>query len=246
MKDGSMSQSDDTPIPPPKTCRPEIQDSTRKHLSKVHEWINSLGVVAALGVSIYFGWRTDRLKSESLLITGHPTSTCSVKVGAAVSGVCWSVIVANESENRLSIVRANWRRILLGGVAVLGFDYLSSDQKPLAFPINLDGGEGKQIIVRAFLLLTSDVADINRSLGEDQRHDQSLPLRNVQLRFAAEGLDVLGNNVNPVRDGKDVISWRWESPFRQEVDLLTLRTGRGGEFSTTLAYPSATGNWGPE
>ena len=197
-------------------------------------------------MSIYFGWQTDRLKSESLLIAGHPTSACSVKVGAAESGICWSVIIANGSENRLSIIRANWRRILPSGGAVLGFDFLSSDGKPLPFPINLDGGEGKQITVRAVLLVTSDVADVNRSLGEDQHRDQSLSLRDVQLRLAAAGLDVLGNKVNPVRDGKDVIGWRWESPFRQEVDLLTLRTGRGGAFSATLDYPSTTSNWGPD
>jgi hypothetical protein len=217
-----------------------------KKLSKVHEWINSFGVVAALGASIYFGWRTDWLKSENLLLIGRPTSACSVKVGAAHSGVCWSVIIANGSENRLSIIQVNWRRILPSAAAVLGFDFLSSDGKPLAFPINLDGGEGKQIIVRAALLVTSDVADINRALVEHQRQDHLWSLRDVQLRFAAAGLDVLGNKVNTVRNGEEVIGWRWESPFRQEVDLLTLRTGRGGTFSTTLSYPSGRDDWGPD
>ena len=214
-------------------------------MSEVHEWINSVGVVAALVVSGYFGWHSDRLKSESLLITGSPTGTCSVKVGAAESALCWSVIIANGSENRLSIIEANWRRILSSGAtAVLGFDFLTPEGKPLPFPVNLDGGEGKQITVRAVVLLSSDVADVTRAIGEDQPQPQSL--RDVQLRIAAAGLDVLGNKVNPVKDGENVIGWRWEAPFRTEVDLLTLKTGRGGAFSTTLAYPSPTTNWGPD
>jgi len=213
-------------------------------LSEFHEWINSIGIVAALGVSGYFGWQSTLLRKESLLITSRATGACSVKVGAAESALCWSVIIANGSEDRLSIIQANWKRLLPSAAVVLGFDFATPDGKALSFPLNLDGGEGKQIMVRATILVTSDVADINRKIGEAQSHPQ--PLHDVQLQIASAGLDTLGNKVNPVKNGANVIGWRWESTYRSEVDLLTFSTGRGGTFSGTLAYPSPTDNWGPD
>lgn len=208
---------------------------------KVHEWLNSLIAAVALCVSAYLGFGSYWLKSESIHISSRPTGICSVQVGAAVSALCWSVIIANGSENRLSIIQAHWKRVLPSAAAILGFDFLTVDGSPLSFPINLDGGEGKQIMIRAVLMLTSDVADVNRRLGEDNR-SRSWTLHDVQLRIAGAGLDILGNNVNPIMNGKDVIGWRWTSPFRAEVDLLTLKTGRGGAFSTTLTYPATTGD----
>ena len=217
-------------------------------MAEVHEWLNSVGVVAAVVVSGYFGWYSNRLKSESLLVSGSPTTACSVKVGAAESALCWSVIIANGSENPLSIIQANWKRILpSGATAVLGFNFLTPEGEPLPFPVNLDGGKGTKIIVRAILLVSSDVADVTRTIGENSpQPPQPQSLRDVQLRIASAGLDVLGNKVNPVKDGKNVIGWRWEAPFRTEVFLLTLKTGRGGAFGTTLNYPSPTNNWGPD
>ncbi len=217
-------------------------------MSKSHEWINSFGVLAALAVSAYFGWHTDRLKSESVLMDVHPTGACSVTVGAAESALCWSMIITNGSENRLTIVDASWRRVLPSAAEILGFEFVTpNDGQPLSFPVNLDGGEGKKIIVRAVVLLTSDVADVNRAIGESQpQPPKPYSLREVQLRIAAAGLDILGNKVNPVWNGKSVIAWRWDAAFRPEVDLLTLKTGRGGAFSTTLTYPSATDNGSPE
>ena len=215
--------------------------------SSAHEWINTfIAVVAILvaGTSVYLTWQSNLAKEEALSMVVRPVGDCRTEYHggpeAGDIGLCWAVTLANESENRLSIVEQRVFNIQDGHTAWIGgFQNLEgANGIPLALPITLDGGEAREIFVRGPVMVPAAVAHAIAQMPEFQNHALgSLPLASVQRTLAMANLDFIGNKVDPtIIDGK-YSGFSISPPVKGVVSVLTLTTGRGAIFSARMTYP---------
>jgi hypothetical protein len=215
--------------------------------SALHEWLNSAVAVVALlmsAVSAYFTWQSNQVKKEALAMMTRPTGACHTEYHGGEErgdiGLCWSVTLANESENRLSIVDYEVFDILDGKrVWIGGFRNLEAvDGTPLSLPITLDGGEAREIIVRSPIMVPPAVAHAIAQLPEYQGHAlASLTLSAIQRALAAAKLDFMGNQVEPMIIDGQVTGWSIPPPFKSALSELVLTTGRGATFNMRMGYP---------
>lgn len=215
--------------------------------SSAHEWFNTAIAVVALlvsGTSAYFAWQSNRAKQEALGLIVRPVGDCRTEYHGGPErgeiGLCWAVTLANESENRLSIVDQRIFDIQDGKTGWIGgFQNLeAADGVPLALPITLNGGEAREIFVRGGVMISATVAHAITQMPEFQNHSLgSLPLGSVQRALAMAHLDFIGNKVDPtIIDGK-YAGFSISPPVKGVVNVLTLTTGRGATFSTRMTYP---------
>ncbi len=210
-----------------------------------HEWINTgiAGVaLLASGVAAVLAWQANQAKKEALSIVPQLTGACRTEYHGNANGgqigLCWSVTLANDSEDRLSIV--DYRVFSGDGLAWFGsFQNLEAeDGKPLSLPLNLDGGEARKVIVRAGFPVPAAVAHVIGQMPEFK----SLALGSVSIGalqhvLAAAGLDYVGNTVQPmITDGK-VTGWSYPSSLKHVTAVLNIETGRGSVFNGNMSYP---------
>jgi hypothetical protein len=215
--------------------------------SSTHEWVNTAVAVVALlvsGTSAYFSWESNRAKQEALAMVVRPVGDCRTEYHggpeAGQIGLCWAVTLANESENRLSIVDQRIFDIQDGNTSWIGgFQNLElANGTPLGLPITLDGGEAREIFVRGGVMVPPAVAHAIAQMPEFVNHTLgALPLASVQRALAIANLDFIGNKVDPtIMDGK-YTGFSISPPMKGVVNVLTLTTGRGVTFSTRMTYP---------
>jgi hypothetical protein len=212
-----------------------------------HEWINTgIACLALLvsGAAALFAWQANQAKKEALSIVPQLTGACRTEYHGNADGgqigLCWSVTLANDSENRLSIVDYRVFSVQEGGLAWFGgFENLEADDgKPLSLPLNLDGGEARKIIVRAGFPVPAAVAHVIGQMPEFK----SLALGSVSIgalqhALAAAGLDYLGNTVQPMITEGKVTGWSYPSSLKRATAVLHIQTGRGSVFDGTMSYP---------
>jgi hypothetical protein len=167
-----------------------------------HEWSNTILAAIALivsGTSLFFTWRSNQAKNEALGTVVRPVKDCRTEYAggpeAGQIGLCRAVTLANESENRLSIVDQRVLNIQDGKTNLLGgFQNLeTANGVPLQLPIALDGGEAKEIFVRGGVMVPRAVAQTIAQMPEFKNHTLgSLPLEAVQRALAIAGLDFVG------------------------------------------------------
>ena len=212
-----------------------------------HEWFNTAVAVVALlvsGTSAYFTLQSNWAKQEALRVVVRPVGDCRTEYHggpeAGQIGLCWAVTLANESENRLSIVDQRVFDIQDGNTAWIGgFQNLeAANGIPLALPITLDGGEAREIFVRGAVMVPPAVAHAIAQMPQFQDHTLgSLPLASVQRTLAMANLDFIGNKVDPtIIDGK-YSGFSISPPVKGVVNVLALTTGRGATFSARMIYP---------
>jgi hypothetical protein len=215
--------------------------------SSAHEWFNTAIAAVALlvsGTSAYFAWQSNQAKEESLAMVVRPLGDCRTEYHggpeAGQIGLCWAVTLANQSENRLSIVDQRVFDIQDGKTAWIGgFQNLeAANGTPLALPMTLDGGEAREIFVRGAVMVPPAVAHAIAQMPEFQNHTLgSLPLASVQRALAMANLDFIGNKVDPtIIDGK-YLGFSMSPPVKGVVNVLTVTTGRGATFSARMTYP---------
>jgi hypothetical protein len=212
--------------------------------SAIHEWLNSGVAVVALLLSLasaYFAWQSNRAKAEALSMTVQPTGACRMEYQGGDKfdeiGLCWAVTLANDSEDRLSIVKYRVFNIVDGKPAWIGgFQNLeSADGRQLSLPISLDA---KQIIVRSPVMVPAEVAQAIAQLPQYTTHSlASLPLGAIQRDLVAKKLDFIGNKVEPIITDGQITGWSIPPPFKTSVSVLAVKTGRGATFSATMTYP---------
>jgi hypothetical protein len=217
--------------------------------ASVHDWSNTILAAVALIVSaasLFFSWRSNEAKKEALGMVVRSAYDCRTEYHggreAGQIGLCWSVTLANESENRLSIVEQRIFDIQDGNTAWLGgFQNLeAANGVPLQLPITLDGGEAKEIFVRGGVMVPREVAQKIAQMPEFQNHTLgSVPLEAVRRTLAMARVDFIGNTVEPtIIDGQYMgFSLSIPPPLKGVVNVLTLTTGRGATFSTRMTYP---------
>ncbi len=221
--------------------------------TSVHDWSNTILATIALivsGASLFFTWRSNQAKNESLGMVVRQVHDCRTEYrgGPEVGqiGLCWAVTLANESESRLSIVDQRVFDLQDGKTAWLGgFQNLeAADGVPLHLPITLDGGEAKEIYVRGGIMVPRAVAQAIAQMPEFQNHTlSSLPLEAVQRTLAVSKLDFLGNKVEPIIIDEHYMGFSITTPLKGVVNVLTLTTGRGATFSTRMTYPLDLGQY---
>lgn len=215
--------------------------------SSGHEWFNTAIAVVALlvsGTSAYFALQSNWAKQEALRMVVRPVGDRRTEYHGGPEegqiGLCWAVTLANESENRLSIVDQRVFDIQDGNAAWIGgFQNLeAANGIPLALPITLDGGEAREIFVRGAVMVPPAVAHAIAQMPQFQDHTLgSLPLASVQRTLAIANLDFIGNKVDPTMiDGK-YSGFSISPPVKGVVNVLTLTTGRGATFSARMTYP---------
>jgi hypothetical protein len=217
--------------------------------SSLHTWVNSLGTVLALIVamlSAYFSWQGIQLKAELVSFTQQPTD-CPIKFSKigedGVVGVCWNVIVANQSEIRLSIVKTKvfaFDRAEAPGkrsTSTLHYSHFSGfwtdADKSVTLPIILDGGESKAFLVYFPVRVVPEAAAIAVDFLKE------FPAGTVSAlskRLADHGLDFVGNNVEQrIIEGRSLRSIN--PPVKFSSSILHVETGRGGIFFTQVSSP---------
>jgi len=208
--------------------------------SRRHEWINTCiagGALLVAGAAAYFSWQANQLKSESLAILARSTDDCPFDMLSVAPNfpnskvtMCWLVTLSNRSENRLSIVDYHVVEVLGDNSTeeISPYQHLETvEGKPLSLPINLDGGEGRQILVRALINVPPSVAEAITKIPEYKGDPTGLlSLRKVEEALAAADMDILGNKLP------------YTPPHRGmgRTNLLSMITGRGGTFNQSLTY----------
>jgi hypothetical protein len=222
------------------------EDSDVAQPSSTHERFNTAIAATALlvsGASAFFTWTSNQAKRDALSTVVRPVDCRTEYHGGTESGdigLCWGVTLANDSENRLSIVDArvldiqSGRTVLIGGFQ----NFEAGGGVPLGLPIILDGGEAKEIFVRGAVMVPPAVARVISQMPEYQNHTlDKIPLASVQRALAMANLDFLGNRVEPTIINGKYSGFSISPPVKGVVDVLTLTTGRGATFSVRMTYP---------
>jgi hypothetical protein len=154
-------------------------------------------------------------------------------------GICWTITISNLSDIRASIVDYRVFNLQNGNLGVLtGFHNLeNTDGSPVSLPITLNGGETKDIVVRAPVFVPAAVARIIRP--EYEGHIVvPLSVGELAKTLAMSGTDFLGNNVagQKYTDGRLVI-WAIEPPFKRAPNAVRFVTARGSVVVGKLDYP---------
>ena len=215
--------------------------------ASVHEWSNTILAAVALIVSaasLFFNWRSNEAKKEALGTIVHAVSNCRTEYqggpDAGQIGLCWSITLANESENKLSIVEQRVFSLRDGNKVWFGNfqDLETANGVPIQLPITLDGGEAREILVRGGVMVPREVAQAIAHMPEFESHTlAALPLATVQQKLAMAKLDFIGNKVEPIIVNGQYLGFSITTPWIEMVNVLTLTTGRGATFSTRMTYP---------
>lgn len=220
----------------------------RKKSSSLHEWINSIGVTAAILVSAasaYFSWQSNQFKKEAFAFDAWYSTKCETKYRPLkdnkVLGVCWSVIITNQSELKVALVDTDFSATDENGTYSTNIfqEMLTTEGVPVKVPIVFDGGEAKTFIVRSPIRVSEQAAAIIEELDKNgQLPKYVTELSNV---LAKEKLDFIGNKVDPIVVPAGVVGFTLQSVGAKRVVVSAkFRTGRGNSFSTTFSYPPGT------
>jgi hypothetical protein len=212
--------------------------------SRGHEWANTIIAAAALlvaGAAAYFSWQANEMKNESLAMIPRQTSNCTTSFTSGPSGgtidLCWEVTLANNSEDPISIIEYHVSEVLNRSTTqeFPGYQLLAeSDGKPLALPINIDGGKARLILVRAPTEIPLDVERVIMQMPEYKDQARvSLSLGAVERAVEGSGLD-LGGNKRPLLAGQ------WS---QDPMSIFSVMTGRGARFSQQLIYYDPAAGW---
>jgi hypothetical protein len=209
-----------------------------------HEWVNSVGVLLAIsvsGFSAYLSWQTSRLKYEDVTSLATLTHSCNAEYqksnGYGVLGLCWIVTLSNRSENKLSLITGRVYSLYAQGPVsweMWGFNSVENiDGTPFNFPITLDGGEAKRVLVRAPVQVPPSVAQVLDNLVT-----KGMSLQQVGFALTQRRLNYLGDPVDVVldHDGK-IVSAQLTPPYKSITSVWEIQTGRGTKFLTSLVYP---------
>ena len=216
---------------------------TASSTSRVHTWINSVGVILALVISFasaYLSWRSLELKRESIGFSVQPTNDCHVvyrKMGdSGQLGLCWLVTITNQSENRLSLVHAQVFEMRNGALVYSsGFrEFENIAGGTAAFPIALDGGEAKLVLVRTPVLVAPAVSKAIDSLPDSPK---PISLGFLMKYLSQHKLDLIGNSLELIEVDGQIQGWSIKPPVMRTISLLKVETGRGGTFVTQIGWP---------
>ena len=222
------------------------------------ENLNSIGVVIAILTGLfgaYQGWEAKRGQNENVSTAPSFTPQCQVQyqkvVNSGAIGLCWLVTISNTSSSKLSIVAADvWNRPLVvdekgrghyrGMNQIGGFRKFENegDEQPPQFPIILDGGESKNILVRVPVLVPTAVAQAIESIIQSNG-GSAIPmvLGKLQHELFERGLDYMGGKPVVLGPGSYMLKFD-HGPIMNQLELTS---GRGQKFYSLLTYPPPTG-----
>ncbi|WP_321916692.1 hypothetical protein [Paraburkholderia sp. J11-2] len=223
-------------------------------INSLHQWSNTALAVLALAASTssaYSAWEQNEAKIEQVSVLAKP-GDCPIYYQGdeerAVIGMCWEVTIANSSENRMSVVnyQMDTMRNANGdyNVSASSIQELSTiDGKPLALPINLDGGEAKRILVESPVVIDGAVNAAVRAiifpLGKKSRPSTIDELQRALATTAH--VDISGNSLQNVVANGDTLTYSMPSPIKTSKAEITFATGRGGLTKWALLQPGNVG-----
>ncbi|RQS86455.1 hypothetical protein DF048_31940 [Burkholderia seminalis] len=178
-------------------------------------------------------------------MTAIPTGECAVQYSGGpkmgIIGLCWKVTIANQSEDRLSIVNQDLSNIVHGKRTFVGgkFDNLETvDGQHISLPIMLDGGEARTVIVRAPTMISEKVAPLVWKLLTAQGGEQkpkTLKVSELLQELRQERTDLMGNDLEPIANGVD--AWAYRNPISYADTLFKVVTARGTVSTVEMTEP---------
>jgi hypothetical protein len=216
--------------------------------SKTHLWINTaiavLAVIAS-GGSAYFSYRTFNFSTETIGLSSTFTYDCLLSFGATIEhrqsssapdkpkqevGLCWKLIISNQSNARISLVDF----FPVDGQYQTRANMLTEDNNNLKLPLILDGGEARTLIVQIAVpgssLLEKTIQDFLKA------QTGGLYLADFAYFAAQNNLDALGNPIE-TNDVSDLIFLTFPADYKRTTVSLQAKTGRDNTFSTQLVFP---------
>lgn len=219
--------------------------------SKLHLWLNTLIACIAIGVSAFsafVSWKSYSVNVEAFGFGSNFTYDCPLLVGFMSTrdkksvpsiGLCWQVVVANQSSSRASIIRYS---------STMLSDARSSEPAPaelldrkgtteLSMPISFEGGEARTIIVRVSVPITDAFGKIINDTIKSQAA-QFRTLADAAAVAAQAKLDVLGSPASVSELGGFGYIMTPSPRYQKTVVVLRLHSGRDKVFETELTYPN--------
>lgn len=220
--------------------------------SKLHLWLNTLIACIAIGVSAFsafVSWKSYSVNVEAFGFGSNFTYDCPLLVGFMSTrdkksvpsiGLCWQVVVANQSSSRASITFAKSSTMLS--------DARSSEPAPvelldrkgttkLSMPASFEDGEARTIIVRVGVPITDAFGKIINDTIKSQAA-QFRTLADAAAVAAQAKLDVLGNPASVSELGGFGYIMTPSPRYQKTVVVLRLHSGRDKVFETELTYPN--------
>jgi hypothetical protein len=240
--------------------------------SKLHEWINSAGIIltaAVAGYSAYQSTRALQLKEEGITAISLPDDSCRVEfthflpdnsnIMHGIIGVCWAVIVTNQSEDNLVIVNSGISTVTTktneGSYIDYGTPYYDSEENGgftiveevdgnrVKFPVTIAGRDAHRFRVRAPIDIPSSVLHVvdeaSRTTGKPI---QQMSLQEAEKILRQHNLNLLGDSLDPIKVGDTIISWELPSSHKVANVQWTLLSGRKQSFRVNLKWPETSGN----
>lgn len=207
--------------------------------------ISALALLVS-GISAAFTIQSNSLKNESLAMPSHPISSCHPEYIAFAFGgggaitLCWSVILTNNSEDRVSIISFSFPKKPSRGLLDAAGLFTTADEKPVDFPIVLDGGEARKLTLFVIYRLPDPVSIIlnQSSLVRKDGLPNNLTLRQIQDLLIRSGTDLLGDKTfNPQPSSGEVLGYGTSGPPKSVDFGIYLTTGHGKTFSSAVHFP---------
>jgi hypothetical protein len=211
----------------------------------VHNWINSIAAIGALvlsGYSITLTKNEFGLKNEHISFQAQESDRCKFKFNPTGEdgevSVCWEVNFTNLSEDRVTITSADVYSINKMGQRALA-SYLNEVEDLNGvrqnFPISLDGGDFKTVLVRAVVTVNANAASkIAAYVG---KAEASSNIRDDRMYLMRSRIDLVGNPIEIVTFQNRVDVWRYIHAGEYQKVELEIRTARNGVSTLDLTYP---------
>lgn len=217
--------------------------------AKRHLWLNTVIAGVALSATVALtitSYREYQLKAESIGLAASLFLECPLgfqdSEQARYVTLCWKVEAANQSENRISIVKQRIVRMLDDGLELFnpGDVMEVDDERSLSMPLILDRGEVHTYTLRTNVGAPTELTQIARRLSDGkispQIESQEVTLRSLELVALNHDLDLLGNNLVR-RKTPTGLSWTPARDAKAYVAEFRVLTGRGNVFAARLIYP---------
>jgi hypothetical protein len=215
----------------------------------VHEWINSAGVVLALvasSASAYFAWQANLFKYESLSVTAKSDESCKVRFAKFdasanppryVIGLCWNIVVSNNSEMRTSLINFQITRDdrSIYFIREVGPSLTKLDGS--SFPLSIDSGETVQLRLFVAYPLRDNIAEkITFIANKEGGSLQNRSLGDVERELWRDGVDLFENQVDAIIPDNTTYFVEWKKIERNPIYNLKLLTGRGSQFDSQVSW----------
>jgi hypothetical protein len=205
--------------------------------------ISFLALIVSAG-SFYFSWYSyNKSNIEDISIIATPNGMnykTYLSPNSSILPVEWVAIISNNGDKTSSIVNYSINQIRDNGneawFAGLDQGVFDESYRPLSFPIDIESGKSKKIILRVGIWQNSSVRRIFHNAGFDSKSIKAYTLRDTLFKHS---IDLYGNKVEAQFLNDSLFSAKWPDGTNTDLYKLSLKTARRFNFDADLTlYPT--------